>query len=120
MVGQSGCFSETWQRHEERLLSYWRRQLEGAPLVLELPADRHRPTVLTDQGGRHVYTLDAGLRRGLEALARALGASLFMVILAAFTALLGLYCRQEDVVIGVPMSGRDQLELEGIIGCLIK
>src|SRR6185369_7688131 len=86
-----------WQREWlagealESQLGYWREHLAGAPEVLELPADRPRPAVQSFRGGSLPVELGGELAAGLSALARAEGATPFMVLLAAFDALLGRY-----------------------------
>ena len=113
-----------WQREHfqgatlERELSYWRERLKGAPAVLEVPSDRPRPGVQTYAGAQHSFLLPGDLVAGLTALARRERASLFMVLLAAFKALLWRYTGQTDLVVGVPTAGRNRLELESLIGCL--
>ena len=113
-----------WQRSYfqgpvlDRELAHWQQELEGAPSVLELPADRPRPAVQTYAGAQHSSLLPPDLVAALTALARREKASLFMVLLAAFKALLWRYTGQTDLVVGVPTAGRTRVELEGLIGAL--
>ena len=103
----------------ERQLGYWREQLAGVPEVLNLPLDRPRPTRPTFRGGRHLFLLaEPGLER-LHALARHEGATLFMVLLAAFAALLARLCGSRDLVVGAPVANRRRAEVEGLIGLFI-
>jgi amino acid adenylation domain-containing protein len=114
-----------WQRELlsgevlETQLSYWRRQLAGAPTLLKLPTDRPRPPVQRFRGGRQEFSLPAETTRRLQELGRREGATLFMTLLAAFDALLHRYSRQEDVVVGFPIAGRSRVETEGLIGLFI-
>ena len=111
-----------WQREQlsgERLrgqLAYWVRRLEGAPPVLELPTDRPRPAAPSHRGAVHPFQVDAATVERLRSLARAEGATLFMVLLAAFQVLLSRYGGSEDVVVGTPVAGRTRAELEGVVG----
>jgi amino acid adenylation domain-containing protein len=113
-----------WQRDHfqgaplESELTYWRERLQGAPAVLELPSDRPRPNVQTYAGAQLSFLLPGSLVDALTALARRERASLFMVLLAAFKALLWRYTGQTDLVVGVPTAGRTRVELESLIGCL--
>ena len=100
----------------ERLLAYWRKQLAGAPIVLELPTDRPRGTVQRLQRASHSVTLPASLTQGLEALAQREDATLFMTLLAGFSTLIHRYSGQEDVVIGTRVTGRTRPELENVVG----
>jgi len=101
------------------LLAYWREQLEGAPAMLELPTDRPRPAVQRFVGGEERLGLAAGLAAGLRELSRRAGATLFMVLVAAFEALLHRYTGQEDVVIGLFIANRNRSEIEGLIGFFV-
>ncbi len=107
-----------WLRGEmlERQIAWWKEQLAGAPPLLELPTDRPRSAVRNARGGRRLFALPAATSRGLRALSRREGATLFMTFLAAWQALLAKHGGTEDVVVGSPIAGRTHLELEGLIG----
>ncbi len=114
-----------WQRswlHGEVLeqeIDWWRRQLAGLPPLLELPTDRPRPTVQSFRGATRPVRLPAELVRQAEALGRREGATLFMVLLAAFQALLARYSGQDDLAVGSPTAGRNRVETEGLIGFFV-
>jgi amino acid adenylation domain-containing protein len=114
-----------WQRQSlqgdvlEQQLTYWKRQLAGAPEVLELPTDFPRPAVLSHSGATQELVLDAKLTQALQAVSRRENVTLFMTLLAAWQVLLSRYCRQEDVSIGTPVAGRRRTELDGLIGFFI-
>jgi amino acid adenylation domain-containing protein/non-ribosomal peptide synthase protein (TIGR01720 family) len=114
-----------WQRAwlagevEGRQLAYWTAQLAGAPEALDLPADRPRPPVMSHRGGRAPLALGAPLSGAIGALARRAGATLFMVLLAAFAALLRRHAGERDVVVGTPIAGRTRAETEGVIGLFV-
>jgi len=109
-----------WLRGErlERQLAYWRRRLEGLP-VLELPTDRPRPAVQRYRGASHSFTLPGSLAEELRGLGRSEQATLFMVLLAGFKALLSRYRRQEDISLMAPIAGRGRPELEPLIGFFV-
>ncbi|MFL6289705.1 MAG: amino acid adenylation domain-containing protein, partial [Thermoanaerobaculia bacterium] len=102
-----------------RQLGWWREHLAGAPPVLELPADRPRPPVPSGRGGVFPVAPPAALRDGVQALARRCGATPFMVLLAAFQALLGRLADRADVPVGTPVAGRGRSEIEGLIGFFV-
>ena len=114
-----------WQRQWlqgevlEGQLSYWKKQLEGAPGVLNLPTDHPRPAVQSYRGARRSIELSKELSQGLKALSRKEGVTLFMTLLAAFQTLLYRYTRQEDVVVGSPIANRNRTEVEGLIGFFV-
>jgi amino acid adenylation domain-containing protein len=112
------CWQQEWLSGSvyDSLLGYWRKQLEGAPPLLELPADRPRPPVQIFRGGQHSSMLPAPLLASLRALAEEEQSTFFMTMLAAFKALLYRYTMAEDVIVGTPIANRTRPELEGIIG----
>ncbi|MFT4174751.1 MAG: amino acid adenylation domain-containing protein, partial [Rhodocyclaceae bacterium] len=95
---------------------YWTRQLADAPALLELPTDRPRPAVQDLRGATLAFTLDASMTRALQELARGHGATLYMVLLAAFNVLLGRYSGQRDICVGSPIANRHHPDTEGLIG----
>jgi amino acid adenylation domain-containing protein len=115
-----------WQRERlasgalaDQLLAYWRRQLAGAPPVLELPTDRPRPAVQSFRGDVRQLALPAATAAELRAFAWRAGATPFMALLAVLTALLSRYSGQSDVVVGSPIAGRNRSELECLIGFFV-
>ena len=114
-----------WQRRDgtsELLnpqLDWWTERMKGAPDLLELPADRPRPAVQKFRGGRHHLQLSAELTDRLRNIAGEHGATLFMVLLAAWQTLLARHTGREDVVVGSPIAGRSRAETEGLIGVFV-
>jgi amino acid adenylation domain-containing protein len=100
----------------ERLWAYWQKQLGGQLPVLDLPTDRPRPSVQTYRGASHDFSLDDDLSAQVKALAKAQGATLYMVLLAAFQVMLHHHTGQEDLLVASPMVGRSRAEFEGIVG----
>jgi len=115
------CWQRQWLQGEvlEKQLSYWKRQLGGAPPLLELLRDHPRPVVQTFRGAHESLLLAEAVGAGLKALSREVGATLFMTLLAAFTVLLQRYTRQDDIVIGTPIANRNRREIEGLIGFFV-
>ncbi|WP_315799639.1 non-ribosomal peptide synthetase, partial [Bradyrhizobium sp. SZCCHNR1002] len=114
-----------WQRRwlEEaalqRQLAYWTAQLAGAPDGIELATDRPRPAVPSFRGAVHRFAVDPACTAALTKLARQDGATLFMVLLAAFDVLLSRWSGQHDVVVGTPVAGRTRVETERLIGFFV-
>lgn len=114
-----------WQREQlqdaelEVQLAYWRKQLRGELPVLELPTDRVRPAVQSYRGGVERRQLSRELRAALDHLGQQHGATLFMVLLAAFQVLLSRYTGQDDIVVGTPVANRQRAEIEGLIGFFV-
>jgi len=102
-----------------REMAYWRDQLQGAPTAISLPADRSRPAEMDYRGGTVPFEIPADIVSGLQALARSRGATLFMVLQAAFAALLHRLGGGEDMVIGTAVAGRPRMELEALAGFFV-
>ncbi len=114
-----------WQRQWlegealEAQLTFWKRQLLGAPPLLELPADHPRPVVQTYRGAQQFCLLPETVGDRLKALSRQEGVTLFMTLLAAFQSLLHSYTSQDDIIIGTPIANRNRLEIESLVGFFV-
>jgi hypothetical protein len=100
-------------------LAYWKNKLQGAPALLELPTDAPRPPEQTFDGAVEVVAIAEDVVDGIERVASRCQATPFMVQLAAFKVLLSRYARQPDVVVGIPVAGRNRVETEGLIGFFV-
>ena len=89
-------------------VGYWRRQLAGAPPVLELPKDFPRPSLQRFRGDTLAVRFPAELSEAFRALCIREGVTPFMGLLAAFQLLLSRVSGQEDVCVGSPIAGRQQ------------
>ncbi|HEV2472257.1 MAG TPA: condensation domain-containing protein, partial [Chthonomonadales bacterium] len=114
-----------WQR--ERLsgallanhLAYWKQQLADAPLVLEIPADHSRPPLQTLAGGRRFFDLPPEIAESARQFSRYESATLYMVLLSAFSVFLHSLSGKTDMVIGSPMANRARPETQPLIGSLV-
>ena len=96
-------------------LKYWKGKLAGVEPVL-LPTDRPRTLTQRQDGATMHFTLPLELTEALKSLSRKQGATLYMILLAAFQALLGRYSGQYDIAVGSPIAGRSRTETEDLIG----
>jgi thioesterase domain-containing protein len=119
-----GDYSE-WQREWfgtealQQQLAYWKKKLENPPRLLELPKDGPRPLEQTFDGASQTVPLSGDLIRKINSVAARYQATPFMLLLAAFKVLLYRYSRQPDVLVGVPVAGRNRVETEGLIGFFV-
>ncbi|WP_261674441.1 non-ribosomal peptide synthetase [Streptomyces lusitanus] len=102
----------------ERLTAHWRTALYGLPEECTLPGDRPRPTAPRGDGAHVELAVDPALHRALLRLADREGASLFMVLHAAVSALLTRCGAGEDIVLGTPVAGRTEPGLDPLIGLI--
>ncbi|WP_052376143.1 non-ribosomal peptide synthetase [Chondromyces apiculatus] len=110
-----------WQREQQAggalasKVDYWKKQLAGLP-TMELPFDRPRPVAPSHRGARQCVALSRELSLRVKTLAREQGVTVFVVLLAAFKALLFRHVRQDEIVVGTFSSNRDRPETEGLLG----
>ncbi|MGC5831634.1 non-ribosomal peptide synthase/polyketide synthase [Ralstonia pseudosolanacearum] len=114
-----------WQRRWlegaelQRQGAYWEQALAGAPTLLSLPTDRARPPQQDYAGGSVEVVFDEALSAGLRKLSQRHGTTLFMTVLAGWSALLSRLSGQEEVVVGSPVANRTRSEVEGLIGFFV-
>ncbi|MEO6231488.1 MAG: amino acid adenylation domain-containing protein [Ferruginibacter sp.] len=99
----------------EKKLGYWKAKLENVA-TLQLPVDYNRPAVQSTRGANVKFTIDKSLSAQLLELSRQQGSTLFMTLLAGFKVLLYHYSGQQDICVGSAIAGRQQQELEGMLG----
>ncbi|WP_420130680.1 amino acid adenylation domain-containing protein [Longimicrobium sp.] len=114
-------WQRTWLNGDavRRERAFWRERLAGAPALLELPYDRPRPAEADTRGAMHHFTIVPEVARAARELARREGATLYMVLLAAWSAVLHRWSGQTDVVVGSPVAGRGLPEVEGLVGLFV-
>lgn len=114
----------TWINKEMRKegyqqsLNYWKDYLKNYT-ELRLPLDKHRPIQFTYKGNILKFTLNSSLTVALKSLAHQQGVTLFIVLLSAFKFLLSRYSQQEDIILGIPLSGRLNMDLENAVGFFV-
>ncbi|MFK4263679.1 amino acid adenylation domain-containing protein [Streptomyces milbemycinicus] len=111
----------TWQRQPaqvaeaEREIAHWRCRLAGLT-PLDLPTDRPRPAMQSLTGGRHSFDLPQDLTRAMARSGEGEDGTPYLVMLAAWAALLARYCDQDDVCVATPVDNRTRPELEQLVG----
>ena len=103
----------------DRLGAFWERQLRGDLPVLDLPTDRPRPPRQTLRGDACTIDLSGELTGRLQELGREYGATLYMVLMAAFQVLLHRWSGQDDLIVGSVTSGRQHPKLANLVGYFI-
>ncbi|MFT5467503.1 MAG: amino acid adenylation domain-containing protein [Verrucomicrobiales bacterium] len=103
----------------ERMLNYWKENLAGAPMAIDLPTDRPRPAVQTFNGSAYGFQLEPKLTKAALDAANDANVTPFTYLLSAFEALFHRYTNQEDFMVGVPLAGRNQKELHDMVGYFI-
>ncbi len=114
-----------WQRRWlqgdvlETQLAYWRERLAHLPHALELPTDKPRPAVQRYHGDQFPFTVPRELLASLERFSLSEGVTLYMLLLAAYQALLARYSGKDDIVVGSPVAARNRPEIENLIGFFV-
>ncbi|GHG93845.1 non-ribosomal peptide synthetase [Streptomyces lanatus] len=114
-----------WEAKPEReselapQLDYWRRTLRGAPGAIDLPIDWPRAAVQSFRGALHRFTLPSGVWPAVREVARAEQATPFMVLLAAYCALLSRCSTQGEVTVATPVANRPQDEIQDVVGFFV-
>ncbi|MCM3268071.1 non-ribosomal peptide synthetase [Paenibacillus elgii] len=99
--------------------AYWLNVFQGELPVLDMPTDYARPAVQRFEGGLVPFALGSQRSDALRQLASGTGTTLYMVLLAAYTALLYKYTGQDDIVVGTPVAGRTHADVDGLIGMFV-
>lgn len=115
-VWQQGAI---FQKSIEEQAKYWNKVFSTPPEALMLRTDFERPPETSYRGAEIDFTVDAEQTRMLNNLARSLGITLHSVLLGMFKLLLYKLTGQNDLVVGMPVSGRRNTEIENIIGVFI-
>ncbi|MEC0207768.1 amino acid adenylation domain-containing protein [Paenibacillus ehimensis] len=111
-----------WQRNylqgetREKLLAFWKEQLKDCEYVLDIHTDFPRPPAITYRGARVFLRSSKEILDGLKAIAKRENASAFMIVMAAFKALLYRYTGQADILVGTPLANRNRIEMEKVMG----
>ena len=115
----------SWQREwleageKDKQLAYWREALGTTHPVLALPTDAPRQPHASYHAARYRVTLPAALCQAVKSRAQRTSTTPFMVLLAAFQALLHRYTGQDDIRVGVPVANRHRVETEPLIGFFV-
>ncbi|MCY9027723.1 surfactin non-ribosomal peptide synthetase SrfAA [Bacillus inaquosorum] len=107
--------SELYKKQEE----HWLKELDGELPVLTLPTDYSRPAVQTFEGDRIAFSLEAGKVDALRRLAKETDSTMYMVLLASYSAFLSKLSGQDDIIVGSPVAGRSQADVSRVIGMFV-
>ncbi|MBF0453054.1 MAG: amino acid adenylation domain-containing protein, partial [Candidatus Magnetomorum sp.] len=103
----------------KKLESFWLKQLSGSLPVMNLPLDFTRPSVQTYVGSTIPFMFDDTLIKQLKKLSQKKSSSLYMIVLSAFKILLHRYTGQNDIIIGSPVSRRNNQIFSNTLGYFV-
>ncbi|MFD0697523.1 condensation domain-containing protein, partial [Paenibacillus sp. GCM10027628] len=107
--------SETMRIHE----AYWLETFSGEIPVLTLPTDYPRPALQSFEGDAVIVRSGQPLHDQIYKLASECGATLYIIMLAAYQVLIAKYSGQTDIIVGTPVAGRSVAETENMIGMFV-
>jgi surfactin family lipopeptide synthetase A len=100
-------------------IEHWKKVLAGAQTLLELATDHPRQGNQTWNGASKEIVFDRATLAKMKSLAQKEGATLFMVVMAAFQTLLWRYTHQQNILVGTPVALRDRVEVENMVGLFV-
>ncbi|MFD7503692.1 amino acid adenylation domain-containing protein [Streptomyces sp. NPDC059850] len=100
-------------------LDFWKERLAGLPAELPLPADRPRPPRASYLGDTVAFSVDAWTHLRLSELARQHRTTMFLLVQAALAALLTRLGCGTDIPIGSAVGGREEEELDELVGFFV-
>ncbi|MCY8548284.1 condensation domain-containing protein, partial [Bacillus vallismortis] len=106
---------DSYQKQE----TYWQQQLSGNLPVLELPTDKRRPAEQQFTGGKVTFQMDKKITARIKRIARQNRSTLYMTLVALYSAFLSRVSGQDDIVIGSPIAGRPHADLEAVLGMFV-
>ncbi|MBP1176320.1 amino acid adenylation domain-containing protein/non-ribosomal peptide synthase protein (TIGR01720 family) [Paenibacillus sp. PvR133] len=115
-VWQQGDIGSSWMEKQEE---YWLKQMSGDIPILGIPVDFERPATRSTSGSTVSFAISHQDVSGLKHISLQAGATLFMVLLAAYKTLLFKYSGQEDIVVGTPIAGRQHHDLQPVVGMFV-
>ena len=111
--------TESQGEKADRALAYFTQHLNPIPAPLALPADYPRSKTYPVYGARELFSLDGELAALLRARAATLHTKPFLLLLAAWSILLGRYSASERVAVGVPFTNRRRTDWQEVVGCFV-
>ncbi len=112
---------ESAQQEQHRIQEeYWLSSFAGEIAVLDLPTDAPRPPMQQFDGAQYEFQLSPELSERVKEFIAHTEATMFMTLLAIYNLLLVKYSGQEEIVVGTVLAGREQEELQHVMGMFVK
>jgi len=108
----------TGEQAQEQL-DYWKAQLSGELSALSLPCDYPRPAEQRFNGASYELKLAPDLTEKIRALAKSLRVNLSVLFLGVLNILLHRYSGDDDILVGMPTSGRPESRFDDVVGYFI-
>ncbi|MGM9979480.1 MAG: amino acid adenylation domain-containing protein [Clostridium sp.] len=115
-VWQKNLLSLDLMKKEEE---YWLNKFSEEIPHLDLPTDYPRSNKQSFEGNNKYFVIDKDLSKKIKDITVKTDSTLYMVLLASMNILLWKYTRQDDIIIGSPISGRYNPDLNSMVGMLV-
>jgi amino acid adenylation domain-containing protein len=100
-------------------LDYWKARLSGELPALSLPCDYPRPAEQRFNGASYELALASDLTEKIRELAKSLRVNLSVLFLGVLNMLLHRYSGDDDILVGMPTSGRPESRFDDVVGYFI-
>ncbi len=98
---------------------YWLNLFKNNVVNLDLPLDYNRPSEQSFKSNHIQFTFDADLTHSLQMVAKSKAITLYMLLLGIYTITLSKYTGKEDIVVGIPVLGRNEMSVMNTIGMFV-
>lgn len=115
-VWQNNQIESDNQKQQE---SFWLKQFEGEIPVLNMPTDFTRPLVQSDKGKKVYFTINEKTVNKIKEICKETETTMFMFLFAVYNILLYRYTSQEDIIVGIPVAGRNHPDTKNMLGMFI-
>ncbi|HAU86270.1 MAG TPA: hypothetical protein DCW90_12475 [Lachnospiraceae bacterium] len=114
----------TWEQDRENhvyeeTMNYWVNQFSDNLPVLELPYDFPYPSVRSEKGAVYQFKINETLSQQIEQVAKQHKVTVSLLCITSFSILLSKLSYQSDIIIGMPYAGREQRQLQSVIGMFV-
>ncbi|NGT50328.1 non-ribosomal peptide synthetase, partial [Clostridium perfringens] len=103
----------------EKQEKYWANKLKGKLQKLNIRGDYDRPLIRSFKGSKYYFTIENNIITKLKKICNETETTMYMLFLSVINILLSKYSNQKDILIGTPVSGRTNIELNNIVGLFV-
>lgn len=103
----------------EKQENFWIQKFNKSLPELNLPIDFSRPRFQSSEGAQVNFVIDDKLTEQIRILARTNNFTLPMVLFGTYSLLLSKISNQDELIIGMPLTGRSKLEFAPLIGLFV-
>jgi amino acid adenylation domain-containing protein len=103
----------------ELQLKYWKEKLSGELPVLQMSTAASLSQKRGNRGKTYSFKVSPTVSRAIKQFSVKEKTTNFMTLLAVYNVWLYRYANQTDIIVGVPVAGREWEEVEGLIGFFI-